>query len=128
MIRDIERCYRILELESGASLTQVKQAWRDLVKVWHPDRFPNDTRLHLKAQERLKELNQAYETLQTYLASDQPNTASRPNPAQTRDNTTETEKPPSQSAARPDNFGRVFAVLTALIWLLFFYWLATGAK
>jgi hypothetical protein len=45
MTNEIHRCYRMLELEPGASLEQVKQAWRELVKVWHPDRFPNDDKL-----------------------------------------------------------------------------------
>lgn len=69
MTSEINRCYRALELEPGASLEQVKQAWRELVKVWHPDRFPNDVKLQRKAQERLKEINLAYEQLQEYLTS-----------------------------------------------------------
>lgn len=67
MTAEINRCYRVLELEPGASLEQVKQAWRELVKVWHPDRFPNDVKLQSKAQERLKDINGAYEMLERYL-------------------------------------------------------------
>lgn len=36
---DMKRYYEILELEPGASPEEVKRAYRDLVKVWHPDRF-----------------------------------------------------------------------------------------
>lgn len=61
----IDRYYEILELESGASPEEVKRAYRDLVKVWHPDRFSNDPRLQQKAQEKLKEINDAYERLQS---------------------------------------------------------------
>lgn len=69
MTSEINRCYRALELEPGASLEQVKQAWRELVKVWHPDRFPNDAKMQHKAQERLKAINGAYEILTEFLAS-----------------------------------------------------------
>jgi hypothetical protein len=40
-----------------------KQAYRELARVWHPDRFPNDVRLQQKAQERLKQINLAYEQI-----------------------------------------------------------------
>lgn len=67
MTSEINRCYRALELEPGASLEQVKQAWRELVKVWHPDRFSHDAKLQRKAQERLKDINGAYEVLCQFL-------------------------------------------------------------
>lgn len=66
---DILRCYRTLEVEPGASITKVAQAYRDLVKVWHPDRFQSSARLQKKADEKLKEINLAYERLQNYAGS-----------------------------------------------------------
>jgi len=36
---DINYAYEILGLEPGASQAQVKRAYRQLVKIWHPDRF-----------------------------------------------------------------------------------------
>lgn len=45
----------------------VKEAYRDLAKVWHPDRFPGDDRLAEKAQEKLRVINEAYQRLDTYL-------------------------------------------------------------
>lgn len=65
-MNDVNRYYEIFELEPGASPERVKQAYRDLVKVWHPDRFAHDPRLHRKAQEKLKEINEAYEQLQAF--------------------------------------------------------------
>ncbi|MBD2067488.1 GUN4 domain-containing protein [Leptolyngbya sp. FACHB-671] len=59
-------CYRILEIEPGASKDDVKQAYKDLAKVWHPDRFSNDLRLQQKAEEKLKQINSAYEFLKSY--------------------------------------------------------------
>lgn len=63
MTDDLLECYRILELEPGATPAEVKQAYRDLAKIWHPDRFPNEPRVQEKAQEKLKEINRAYEQL-----------------------------------------------------------------
>jgi len=36
---EIRECYQLLELEPGASLEAVKEAYRDLINTWHPDRF-----------------------------------------------------------------------------------------
>jgi tetratricopeptide (TPR) repeat protein len=57
---DISQCYRILGAKPDADSTELKQAYRDLVKIWHPDRFQGDTRLQQKAQEQLKKINSAY--------------------------------------------------------------------
>jgi hypothetical protein len=70
MNSEINHCYQVLELEPSASLEQVKQAWRELAKVWHPDRFPNDAKMQQRAQERLKMINRAYELLSQFLKSD----------------------------------------------------------
>lgn len=39
--------YQILELESGVSWEQVKQAYKELALVWHPDRFTHNRKLQL---------------------------------------------------------------------------------
>lgn len=62
MLNDLQNCYRVLELEPGATQEDVRQAYRELVKVWHPDRFAHDPKLQKKAQEKLKQINLAYET------------------------------------------------------------------
>jgi hypothetical protein len=50
-------------VKPGVSNRELKAAYRDLAKVWHPDRFLHDPRLQEKAQEKLKEINEAYELL-----------------------------------------------------------------
>ncbi|WAL61068.1 pentapeptide repeat-containing protein [Thermocoleostomius sinensis A174] len=64
---DLERYYRVLGLEPGASLEEVNQAYKDLVFVWHPDRLPKDNpRLQEKAHAKLKEFNQARDQLRSH--------------------------------------------------------------
>ena len=60
---ELRRYYSALDLEPGASPEQNKRAWRDLTKVWHPDRFQGDPRLEAKAEAKLKIVNEAYEKL-----------------------------------------------------------------
>ena len=55
-----EEALEILGLTATASQGDIKEAYRDLAKVWHPDRFPDDARLRDKAQEKLKAVNEAY--------------------------------------------------------------------
>ena len=57
------RPYEVLGVKPGVSPAELKAAHRDLAKVWHPDRFGHDPRLQAKAQEKLKEINEAYEQL-----------------------------------------------------------------
>ncbi len=67
---DIIKSYRTLELESGASLSDVRKAYKDMVRVWHPDRFAGNSRLRAKANEKLKEINIAYGEIKRYLEKD----------------------------------------------------------
>jgi len=66
-VSDFNRYYEILELEPGASLKEVKEAYRDMAFVWHPDRFSHNPRLQAKAQLRLAEINEAYRQLRSLL-------------------------------------------------------------
>lgn len=60
---DIKRCFEILELDHSASVDELNQAYRDLVAVWHPDRFPINPRLKAKAGEKLKAINESCKKL-----------------------------------------------------------------
>lgn len=105
---DIRVCYELLGLKPGVSEKEVKQAYRDLVKIWHPDRFGSDPRLQQKAQEKLKEINNAYEKIKKdssteeqifrsesrqYTASQRKSSSSHP-PPNNMDASVETESHP----------------------------------
>ncbi|MGI2907843.1 J domain-containing protein [Tolypothrix sp. VBCCA 56010] len=73
---DIHHAYEILGLKPGASHKEVKQAYRKLVKVWHPDSFLS-LQEKQKAEERIKKINEAYNQLKSY----QPIAANESSPA-----------------------------------------------
>ena len=51
--------YEVLGLQKGASAEEIKKAYRKLAKANHPDLHPGDK----AAEERFKEINEAYEIL-----------------------------------------------------------------
>ena len=53
MSDELNECYVLLGVAPTASAQELKAAYRDLAKVWHPDRFSHDPRLQQKAQEKL---------------------------------------------------------------------------
>jgi DnaJ domain len=72
MNKQHRRAYRILGIPPGSSKDAVKQAYRDLAQVWHPDRFQHNDRLNEKAERNLKRVNEAYALLKDYEPVDAP--------------------------------------------------------
>jgi hypothetical protein len=68
---DIKRSFEILEISESCSLAQAKQAYRDLVSIWHPDRHTKNQRLFSKASEKMKEINQAYSIVVKFFETQQ---------------------------------------------------------
>lgn len=54
--------YEVLGLKEGASIEEIKKAYRELVKKYHPDRY-RDNPLSDLAEEKLREINEAYDFL-----------------------------------------------------------------
>jgi len=55
--------YSVLDLNPSASPIEVEEAYLDLVKVWHPDRFTDDPKLKALAEQKLRKINEAYSNL-----------------------------------------------------------------
>lgn len=64
---DLQRAFEILEIKQTASPSEIKQAYRDLVLIWHPDRCAQNPRLQEKASEKMKELNAAYDYIRLHI-------------------------------------------------------------
>ncbi len=56
---DYKDYYKILGVERGANADEIKKAFRKLARKYHPDVNPGDR----KAEEKFKEINEAYEVL-----------------------------------------------------------------
>jgi len=41
---ELSRCYELLGVKPSASVAELKAAYRDMPKLWHPDRFAADSR------------------------------------------------------------------------------------
>ena len=54
--------YEVLGVPHGASEDQIKKAYRELARKYHPDNYANNPLADL-AQEKMKEINAAYEWL-----------------------------------------------------------------
>ncbi len=55
--------YSVLGISSDATDAEVKKAYRNLAKKYHPDNF-TDSPLKGQAEEKMKEINSAYEAIQ----------------------------------------------------------------
>ncbi len=61
-----KNCLDILDLSVIATPLEIQHAYRLLVKVWHPDRFMHDPEMLQHAQEKLKNINHAYNWLKDH--------------------------------------------------------------
>ena len=59
----MESYYAILEIEESATPEEIKNAYRLLLEVWHPDRFHHKPKLLAQAEEKAGKINKAFETL-----------------------------------------------------------------
>ena len=78
---DIQRGLQVLELDRTATLQEVRQAYKDMVNVWHPDRFSHNPRLKAKAESKLKEINEAYKLVESFAAAKESEPAMPVDPA-----------------------------------------------
>ncbi|QPJ65790.1 MAG: DnaJ domain-containing protein [Candidatus Nitrohelix vancouverensis] len=67
----MKKYFEILQASPDASLQEIKRAYRERVKAWHPDRFPAvSPRLQKKAHEQLSLINEAYRALEQHHLSE----------------------------------------------------------
>jgi hypothetical protein len=95
-----DRCTALVlfGLSRDATLPEIKDAYRVLAKVWHPDRFHSDERLRQQAEEKLKEINSAYHLLNTTPAEEPHRRTSQPAPSSEEPRRTKSERTAQSSA------------------------------
>ena len=69
---DIRRCYDILDIPLEATEEEIRRQYRDLVNVWHPDRYGSNPRLREKAEKKLGEINAAFDAVMAFVDSRTP--------------------------------------------------------
>lgn len=63
-----DNAYTVLEIEKGASVDDIKKAYRKMAKKYHPDRVIHLGKEHQKgAEEKFRQVQEAYEHLQKEL-------------------------------------------------------------
>lgn len=55
--------YKVLELDRGASESQIRKAYKLLALKWHPDKNNESETQKALAEKKFKEINEAYEVL-----------------------------------------------------------------
>lgn len=60
-----DQAYKVLGVSKDAEVTEIKKAYRELVKKYHPDKvITDDQALKAGAEEKFKQVQKAYETIQ----------------------------------------------------------------
>ncbi len=63
----VEHYLSILEVDRNITIKDLKKAYKQQLKVWHPDRFMSDKELQNKANDKTAEINNAYKFLKENL-------------------------------------------------------------
>ena len=114
---NLEESYRVLGLKLGASPQEVRRAYHQMVKFFHPDRHHASPGLLRKATEETKKLNLAYERICKVMGAGR--STARPPPQEKK-----THKPPrSQGSAKSPIPGEAFVIPSCEIKM---NWVAAG--
>lgn len=79
--------YKVLGVSEDADMETIKKAYRELVKKYHPDKYVNNPLADL-ASEKLKEINEAYDMIESGRAGNSYNNSRSSYSGQSRANNT----------------------------------------
>lgn len=106
VVSSCEECMQALErlgISSPTSDEDIRSAFKDFVRVWHPDRFVQDVKLRSRAEQEMKKINVAYDHLKSHVVAvrepdadspvDPPGEWVSPNPSYNQASTSDSEAP-----------------------------------
>lgn len=96
-----EQHLKVLGLRPDATWNEVNQTYKDLMRVWHPDRFQNDERLRKKAEEQSQQINHAMSELRKL---EKEPAKPKPSPKAPQQPRTEKQRSTQAHASSKDNF------------------------
>jgi len=67
---EIERCYRLLDITVSASLEDIKKAYKEKLKYFHPDKHAGNPVLQKIATDKTRQIVEAYKTIVTFIGND----------------------------------------------------------
>ncbi|MBF0345301.1 MAG: DnaJ domain-containing protein [Nitrospirae bacterium] len=62
----MQRLYAFFGVKTDATEGEIKKAYRKLISIWHPDRYPNNSNMQQQAEEKSKEINNAYDEIEKH--------------------------------------------------------------
>src|SRR5882724_2368269 len=66
-MQDTFECYKILDLEPGASAERVRRAYVELTQTWGPARYVKNPIIREEAKKKLAEIEEAYQAIRFFL-------------------------------------------------------------
>jgi preprotein translocase subunit Sec63 len=127
-MREWKHAYRVLDMPESASPREIKAAYRQLVRRWHPDRYRSGSAEQREATRMTEMINSAYAIVETAPLYE-PALAKRPRPkpAMRQTPTPVTATPQLAASADPLGFwvrfafGALFGALLGLRFVFYTY-------
>ncbi|MDX1708040.1 MAG: DnaJ domain-containing protein, partial [Desulfobacterales bacterium] len=98
----MKKYFDILELNESASIEDLERAYKELSNAWRPENFQNLPRYRRKAELKLREVNEAYERLKSFLPA-KPYLAEHEHPPETEAAFDQIEPDLNQQQADPEH-------------------------
>ncbi|MBX9654037.1 J domain-containing protein [bacterium] len=64
-----ERCCEILEVPPGTPMPEIERSFRELIKVWHPDRFADNPALQMRATQKTSEITKSFQWIRKHAST-----------------------------------------------------------
>jgi hypothetical protein len=116
-VDDILQCYKVLELTPGVPPETVRRSYIELTHVWDPHRYLNNPILRAQAEQKRKEIDDAYMAIRAFLPELQsPFEVKEKEQRAERDFTELTTGAPMESSRA------ILGILVGIVFLLIFAW------